>query len=49
MDFQAYQSFFRKPPAKLLLLVIYIISVNLLAGYSAVWLDFPSLSSALNT
>tara|TARA_R110002096_G_scaffold261292_1_gene454543 strand:+ start:49889 stop:50713 length:825 start_codon:yes stop_codon:yes gene_type:complete len=39
----AYQAFFRKSSAKFLLLLSYIISVNLLAGYCAVWLRFPSL------
>ena len=34
---------FRKTPAKLLLLFFYFISVNLLAGYIAVLLNFPSL------
>lgn len=40
---QTCQQFFRKTPAKLLLLFIYFTSVNLLAGFTAVWLHFPSL------
>ena len=37
------QQFFRKTPAKFLLFISYFISVNLLAGYCAVWLRYPSL------
>lgn len=43
MKTSAYQAFFRKSSAKFLLFLTYIISVNLLAGYCAVWLKFPSL------
>lgn len=43
MNVQAYRQFFSKTPVKILLVVIFIISVNLLSGYIAVWLRFPSL------
>jgi len=43
MNTPAYQAFFRKNPAKFLLFLSYFISVNLLAGYCAVWLRYPSL------
>jgi len=43
MSPKTYSHFFRKPLAKLLLLLTFAISVNLLAGYIAVWLRFPTL------
>ena len=43
MNLEVYEGIIRKPTAKIFLLVVYIISVNLLAGYIAVWLRFPSL------
>jgi hypothetical protein len=43
MNSKRYQLFFSKTPAKILLLFVYCIGVNLLAGSIAVWLKFPSL------
>lgn len=43
MNSETYRHFFRKPLAKLLLLATFVINVNLLAGYIAVWLRFPTL------
>ena len=43
MSSKTYQAFFRKTQAKLLLFIAYFISVNLVAGYCAVWLRYPSL------
>ncbi len=40
---QVFQHFFCKIPAKVILLLVYITSVNFLSGYVAVWLKFPSL------
>jgi hypothetical protein len=43
MNSDIYKGFFLKTSTKLLLIIIFLISVNLLAGYVAVWLKFPSL------
>ena len=43
MNSETYRRFFRKQPVKILLLITYAITVNLLAGYIAVWLKFPTL------
>jgi len=43
MNSATYKAFFRKTPVKLLLFLTYFISVNLLAGYCAVRLRYPSL------
>jgi len=43
MNLETYKRFFSKPAAKIILLFVYVISVNLLAGYLAVLLKFPSL------
>ncbi len=43
MNSDIYKAIFRKTAVKTTLLLIYVISVNLLAGYVAVWLNFPSL------
>ena len=48
MNAHSYRQFFSKTPAKILLLVVFIISVNLLSGYVAVWLRFPSLWGTSN-
>jgi len=42
------RQFFSKTPAKIFLLMIFIVSVNLLSGYIAVWLRFPSLWGTSN-
>lgn len=43
-----YQAILRKTPTKVLLFIAYVISVNLLAGYCAVWLRYPSLWGGSN-
>lgn len=48
MNTESCRQFFSKIPAKILLLVVFIISVNLLSGYIAVWLRFPSLWGSSN-
>ncbi len=43
MNSNTYKAFFHTTRIKILLLLIYFISVNLLAGYAAVLMKFPSL------
>lgn len=43
MNLEIYERIYSKPIAKVILFFVYVISVNLLAGYVAVWLRFPSL------
>jgi len=48
MNSQTYNGFFRKRVAKFVMLFIYLIAVNLLAGYCAIWLRYPSLWGGSN-
>ena len=43
MNSVTYKELFHKTSIKVVLLLAYLISVNLLSGYIAVWLRFPSL------
>lgn len=43
MNSNRYKALFLKIPVKISLLLVYLVSVNLLAGYVAVWFRFPSL------